>query len=405
MLGSLSVTVADYEAIKIMQGNLKEVNFAPSRITLKPDTSYAIEMNCAADSQYFLSPNMTRLQDFADKHLKQNGFLEAGKQDGKWILLRMWDSPSFTSFATKHEGSNGGHIVSISSQSIKIGDLVYQIEKETVFIDNGKTSQKNKTFENGQMAYVWGDVKGGVPVALKIGRTSSDVTGNAASASSSRPNSVGSGKNGRPNSAGNGPLNKGNKGVKNGAVGANGANPLNQKPSKNSRPQSAGNTNNSGSSASERSTRDRYEITMYFEILDSNDDTEGMFSGYGNAMTQSAGAQDTTLECYGELKSSGKLFWEIKKKNANDHKSKKGDKINVKPTASSGLLVGGKFIFDGQFLTLKGFLYDEDNLNREDQLVAVDEKVDLRSLVGKGEQTISVMSRAKLVVKVVNARD
>ena len=127
-----------------------------------------------------------------------------------------------------------------------------------------------------------------------------------------------------------------------------------------------------------------YKISMYLKITDGND-TVGLYKPAATIL----GIKDMTLECFGEMRVDGKIIWQIKREDAENFKKQEGQTISIKPSADSGMLSGGNWVYSGDVMNISGVLRDDDKLLSDDLLYEWQMTLPLSKMVGKGDYTYS----------------
>lgn len=279
------------------------------------------------------------------------------QSQGNATLREAWDLISWNAELNRHKGVQTGGIVQLTNRVLTLGNFRYALTRDTVFVKAGKNATRDD-FSTRQTVYVKGDTSAGVPVALVVADTEDGVNSNPVSrtneerlegvsprpAPKKRPSSTGTGDSGSTGSTGN------------------------------SRPPSTG-------------ASGQYRVSMYFKVIDASDNPSGStVADAVGAAGRSTGANDNTLECFGELRVNGELVWQIDRKDASRNKKQKGETVTVTPNKAPRLMQGSYWVHSGQTMMLSGNFKDEDNLNEDDMLFPISLNLPLSSLVGQGEK-------------------
>jgi hypothetical protein len=111
----------------------------------------------------------------------------------------------------------------------------------------------------------------------------------------------------------------------------------------------------------------RYRVKMWFTIDNAND-----------------GTFDNTIECYGELRINGDLYWQIPRENASNNKREKGQTVEV----SDSRYARRQFIFNQPEIDYRISLRDADSGSSDDDVYIGGGNLDLKFIASSGGRQV-----------------
>jgi hypothetical protein len=111
----------------------------------------------------------------------------------------------------------------------------------------------------------------------------------------------------------------------------------------------------------------RYRVKMWFTIDNAND-----------------GTFDNTIECYGELRINGDLYWQIPRENASNNKREKGQTVEV----SDSRYARRQFIFNQPEIDYQISLRDADSGSSDDDVYIGGGNLDLKFIASSGGRKV-----------------
>ena len=352
---------------RLIKGMLKTVNFGSTASVVLTMAGADKTFRINDQTKYSVLGNSQNLTGLYQTSNNKDVWAVVQKESAGVMLKQVWDLDKWGPYVSTHKTSIMGQVKFLGPKLLQLGDYNFVIKDTTQFVLGGQPSTRAKLVGKPQL-WVKGDHKLGEPYALIIADTSEGLgiqpSGNTRppSSGSTRPPSSGGGT--RPTSTGNG-----------------------QSPTErdNTRPTSTGTGNLSPTEKAAQIQRG-FAVNIYFKITNSDDMPAKVGNQAGGDVVRGAarevGAEDKTLEIFGDLKFNGATWWSIDQKNA--IKQGQGSRLDIAPKSGAAYAVATGFLVKAETLKLVGSLKDDDDLSKSDMIFKVNQTINLFEAAGKG---------------------